>query len=158
MPHARSPRAINRRTRLFCHPLLLSGGYGLRKAILAAVVVILVIALGVGVYVQEQLSRPIPNVVAVSSFPATRTVEGQPPSLPWPPVGAAAVAVPNLGVVGTFGERSAHPIASIAKVMTAHVVLSDHPLAAGEQGPSATVTQEDVNIYLQGVSQGESTV
>jgi serine-type D-Ala-D-Ala carboxypeptidase (penicillin-binding protein 5/6) len=36
------------------------------------------------------------------------------------------------------------PIASVAKVMTAYVVLKHHPLRAGDDGPRFTVDQEDV--------------
>jgi serine-type D-Ala-D-Ala carboxypeptidase (penicillin-binding protein 5/6) len=35
-------------------------------------------------------------------------------------------------------------IASVAKVMTAYLVLRDHPLAAGEGGPTITLTYADV--------------
>src|SRR5262249_3564077 len=36
------------------------------------------------------------------------------------------------------------PIASVAKVMTAYLVLRDHPLGAGEAGPTITLTAADV--------------
>src|SRR5204863_7927683 len=36
------------------------------------------------------------------------------------------------------------PIASLAKVMTAYLVLHDHPLGAGEDGPTITLTEDDV--------------
>ena len=36
------------------------------------------------------------------------------------------------------------PIASVAKVMTAYLVLRDHPLQVGEDGPSITLTDVDV--------------
>ena len=34
------------------------------------------------------------------------------------------------------------PIASVTKVMTAYVVLRDHPLRAGASGPLITVDQQ----------------
>ena len=39
------------------------------------------------------------------------------------------------------------PIASVAKTMTALVILEQHPLAENEAGPSLTMTQQDVNDY-----------
>ncbi len=36
------------------------------------------------------------------------------------------------------------PIASVAKVMTAYLTLREHPLDAGEQGFSMTITAADV--------------
>jgi serine-type D-Ala-D-Ala carboxypeptidase (penicillin-binding protein 5/6) len=130
----------------------------LRKVLLALLLVVLLIGAGVGLYVQRALARPIPSVVATSLFPSERTIGGQPPSLPWPSQGAAAVSVPKLGVVGSFGGNVSRPIASIAKAMTAYVILQDRPLAPGEQGPTATATQDDVTIYLRAVAEGESTV
>src|SRR5207302_1935385 len=48
--------------------------------------------------------------------------------------------------------------ASITKVMTAYVLLLDHPLTAGEQGPTVTMTADDVNDYKQRQAAGESVV
>jgi D-alanyl-D-alanine carboxypeptidase (penicillin-binding protein 5/6) len=62
--------------------------------------------------------------------------------LPWPAEGQASVEVQGLGSLGSRGERTPVPIASVTKVMTAHVVLKDHPLAAGDPGPEITVDQQ----------------
>jgi D-alanyl-D-alanine carboxypeptidase (penicillin-binding protein 5/6) len=50
------------------------------------------------------------------------------------------------------------PIASVAKVMTAYVVLRDHPLEAGQEGPRITLTEEDAVDTERRVRQGESIV
>ncbi|MFI2215152.1 D-alanyl-D-alanine carboxypeptidase family protein [Streptomyces sp. NPDC020141] len=75
--------------------------------------------------------------------------------LPWPDDGQASVAVPGIGSLGTSGEQKPVPIASVAKVMTAYVVLREHPLRQGESGPRITVDQraEDESHSLD-----ESTV
>jgi len=39
------------------------------------------------------------------------------------------------------------PIASVAKVMTAYVILQDHPLRADEAGPTITVTADEAGAY-----------
>ena len=50
------------------------------------------------------------------------------------------------------------PIASLAKIMTAYVVLGDHPLAAGGSGPAITVTAADAAAYASDERQGQSVV
>jgi D-alanyl-D-alanine carboxypeptidase (penicillin-binding protein 5/6) len=62
--------------------------------------------------------------------------------LPWPGEGQASVEVQGLGSLGSRGERTPVPIASVTKVMTAYVVLEDHPLAAGDRGPDITVDRQ----------------
>lgn len=49
-------------------------------------------------------------------------------------------------------------MASTAKMMTALVVLEDHPLAPNEPGPVITVTRADVATYFAERNQGESVV
>lgn len=49
-------------------------------------------------------------------------------------------------------------MASTAKMMTALVVLEDHPLALNEAGPVITVTRADVATYFAERNQGESVV
>src|SRR5436305_1841252 len=62
--------------------------------------------------------------------------------LPWPAGGQASAEVAGLGSLGSRGEPGPVPIASVTKVMTAHVVLEDHPLGAGEPGPMITVDEQ----------------
>src|SRR5204863_9818904 len=50
------------------------------------------------------------------------------------------------------------PIASLAKVMTAYVVLRDHPLRLGEEGPTITLTDGDVADTERRRRQQESVV
>jgi D-alanyl-D-alanine carboxypeptidase (penicillin-binding protein 5/6) len=63
-------------------------------------------------------------------------------TLPWPAGGQASAEVQGLGSLGSRGDRNPVPIASVTKVMTAYVVLKDHPLAAGDAGPRITVDQQ----------------
>ncbi|MCF3963768.1 D-alanyl-D-alanine carboxypeptidase family protein, partial [Streptomyces fuscigenes] len=56
-----------------------------------------------------------------------------------PPGGQAALAVAGLGGAATPGAGVPVPLASVAKVMTARVVLADHPLRGGASGPAVTV-------------------
>jgi D-alanyl-D-alanine carboxypeptidase (penicillin-binding protein 5/6) len=41
-------------------------------------------------------------------------------------------------------NQHAAAIASVAKVMTAYLVLRDHPLRLGQDGPTITLTDADV--------------
>ena len=49
-------------------------------------------------------------------------------------------------------------MASTAKVMTALVVLEDHPLAINEPGPVLTVSRADVSTYFSELNQNESVL
>ncbi|MFJ8434879.1 D-alanyl-D-alanine carboxypeptidase family protein [Kitasatospora sp. NPDC094019] len=74
--------------------------------------------------------------------------------LPWPQEGQAAVAAAGVGVLGVAGAQRPVPIASVTKVMTAYVVLMDHPLRDGEEGPVITV---DARAAEEAGSVDEST-
>jgi serine-type D-Ala-D-Ala carboxypeptidase (penicillin-binding protein 5/6) len=65
------------------------------------------------------------------------------PGTVWPAYGQAAVQIGHFPVqVGP--NQHAAAIASVAKVMTAYVVLRDHPLQLGHEGPTITLTEADV--------------
>jgi D-alanyl-D-alanine carboxypeptidase (penicillin-binding protein 5/6) len=61
----------------------------------------------------------------------------------WPATGQAAYQLGRQPARTSPGERPV-PIASLAKVMTAYLVLRDFPLHGGSDGPSLTVTRADV--------------
>jgi serine-type D-Ala-D-Ala carboxypeptidase (penicillin-binding protein 5/6) len=65
------------------------------------------------------------------------------PSTVWPAQGQAAVKIGQSQVHAGPNQHPA-PIASVAKVMTAYLVLRDHPLQVGEDGPTITLTDADV--------------
>src|SRR4051812_27234418 len=75
-------------------------------------------------------------------------------ALPWPSEGQASAEVLGLGSLGTRGAQEPVPIASVTKVMTAYVVLKDHPLDAGEAGPQITI---DEQAEAESTSAEEST-
>ncbi|MEU4104488.1 serine hydrolase [Streptomyces tanashiensis] len=62
----------------------------------------------------------------------------RPMDLPWPTEGQSSAEVEGIGSLGTRGEQTPVPIASITKVMTAYVILTDHPMSADEQGKTVT--------------------
>jgi len=101
--------------------------------------------------------RPIPSVTPVHLLKATGVVPGDAPSLPWPARGSAAVGVAGLGFIATSGNERAIPAASVTKVMTALVLLTDKPLPQGQSGPTITLTDVDVQSYESDLAQKQST-
>ena len=91
--------------------------------------------------------RPIPAVAATGSVATSTTTSGTAPTLPWPSSGSAAVGVSSLGFIASSGNEKPVPAASVAKVMTAFVVLNDQPLKKSEQGPTIVITDADVQEY-----------
>jgi D-alanyl-D-alanine carboxypeptidase (penicillin-binding protein 5/6) len=102
--------------------------------------------------------QPIPEVSAGSSGPSQYVITGTPPSLPWPNVGSAAVGAPGLGLIAASGDVPAVPAASVAKVMTALVLLDDKPLTRGQPGPTLFMTDEDVATYSTDAADQQSVV
>jgi D-alanyl-D-alanine carboxypeptidase (penicillin-binding protein 5/6) len=79
------------------------------------------------------------------------------PSTVWPAQGQAAVQIGQSQVHAGPNEHAA-AIASVAKVMTAYVVLRDHPLQLGQDGPTVTLTNADVADTDRRGRQQESVV
>ena len=104
-----------------------------------------------------QYFRPLPVTAATSVVPAQERI-GSVPALPWPAQGEAALFVEGVGEVGSSGGVMPVPMASTAKLMTALLVLEDHPLALNQPGPTITVTRGDVNTYVAERNQNESVL
>jgi D-alanyl-D-alanine carboxypeptidase (penicillin-binding protein 5/6) len=62
----------------------------------------------------------------------------------WPAYGQAAFVQTGQSQVHAGPNQHTAPIASVAKVMTAYLVLRDHPLRAGQDGPTITLSDADV--------------
>ncbi|MHB1518822.1 MAG: D-alanyl-D-alanine carboxypeptidase family protein [Acidimicrobiales bacterium] len=119
----------------------------LGRTLLAITAGILVMALVIAVAVQLVRSPPAPVVSAALPTSLLRVPDPPGGSLPWPVQGAAALEIPGTITFPPVGTSSPVPIASITKVMTALVVLQDHPLALGAQGPMIGVTTAEVAQY-----------
>ncbi len=116
------------------------------------VLLVIVIVLGV-----VQLVRPVSQPTVALVAPTLR-VKGQRPSLPWPASGEAAVAVQGIGQMGSYGGNQPVPIGSVAKMMTALLVLEKHPLVLGAQGPTLTITAADQAAYQSIANTAQSLV
>ncbi len=104
---------------------------------------------GAASFVRVQLAKPDPQPLVRSVLPPSVGLTGQSfaSTLPWPAMGEGAVAVPALGIDVAPGPEQPVPVASLTKLMTAYVILHDHPLAPGVPGPNLTVTPADVEDY-----------
>jgi D-alanyl-D-alanine carboxypeptidase (penicillin-binding protein 5/6) len=116
-------------------------------------IVLLLVVLGLATW---NYLRPIPDVAASSGPPASEMTAGTPPVMPWPARGSAAVGVQSLGFIASSGNEQAIPAASVAKVMTALVILEDKPLKKGDPGPTITITDTDVQSYNADLANKES--
>jgi D-alanyl-D-alanine carboxypeptidase (penicillin-binding protein 5/6) len=103
--------------------------------------VLAVVAMTVGLVLQ--LGGGAPSATVVLSPPRLLAVGGSAPALPWPATGQAALAIPAAGVaLSPFPGRPA-PVASLTKMMTALVVLRDHPVGPRSPGPKVVMTAAD---------------
>ena len=110
---------------------------------------------GGGAYATTTLNAPIPAAAASVTDPAPIVAAAQ--VVDQPDFGAWAVgAVGFDGALATGNESTAMPIASIAKVVTALVLLDANPIPAGEGGPDIRYTDADVAIYWDMVAQNGS--
>ncbi|MEU2445062.1 D-alanyl-D-alanine carboxypeptidase [Streptomyces althioticus] len=91
------------------------------------------------VFAVVQNFRPLPTPTLVLTAQDSYTFEGGKPQIPWPENGQAALDVEGIGTFGSSGEQKPVPIASVAKVMTAYVILRDHPLKSGADGPKIEI-------------------
>ncbi|WP_309095313.1 D-alanyl-D-alanine carboxypeptidase [Streptomyces sp.] len=93
------------------------------------------------VFAVVQSVRPLPTPTLELTAKDSYTFEGGQTDIPWPTKGQAALDVQGIGTFGSSGEQKPVPIASVAKVMTAYVILRDHPLKSGAEGPKIDIDQ-----------------
>jgi hypothetical protein len=127
-----------------------------RRWLIPAGLALLVALLGVGAGLQW--TRPIPRPTFRPAVTTSVHIPGTSPSLPWPTTGSAALTMEGVGSLGQVGSTQPVPIASITKVMTAYVVLKDHPLGPGATGPAIPVTADTLSAYQLGLATQQSVV
>jgi serine-type D-Ala-D-Ala carboxypeptidase (penicillin-binding protein 5/6) len=121
--------------------------------IVGAFGVIVVMAVAVRVSTET-----VPSAAVRWTAPSVLRVPGPPPTLAWPSEGQAAMEVPGVGSFGSVGGDASLPIASMAKMMTAYIVLKDFPIGVGDNGFEYTVTARDVADLQARIALDESTV
>jgi len=126
------------------------------------VVVVLIVAIPVAVVAAIVYGVfaliPSPSAVPVAATARVPGFTGPRPSLAWPAHGQAAVGIQGDGLIGAHAATRPVPIASLAKVMTAYVVLRDHPLRGRGGGPSVAVDGADAAAFRADAAAGQSVV
>ncbi|MEU6817130.1 D-alanyl-D-alanine carboxypeptidase [Streptomyces sp. NPDC046860] len=105
-----------------------------RVKIWTPLVILLVVILGV-----VQATRALPQPTLALTAEDSHTFGGGKADIPWPADGQAALDVQGIGSFGSSGSGKPVPIASVAKVMTAYLILRDHPLKSGAEGPKIKI-------------------
>lgn len=128
----------------------------LKRRFAVGVVVVVVVAIVAGGMVQW--FRPVPQPTLQGLATGIR-IPGIAPMLPWPSTGEAALGVPGLGILGKVRGTRPVPIGALSGVLTAYVILKDHPLSTGgDTGPSIAVTPQTLAAYRAGSSAGEPEI
>ncbi|MYU36888.1 D-alanyl-D-alanine carboxypeptidase [Streptomyces sp. SID8358] len=94
------------------------------------------------VFAIAQAVRPLPDPTLSLSAAPTYTFGGEKLVMPWPEEGQGAVEVEGVGAIGSYGKEKPAPIASMAKVMTAYVILQGHPITGDQKGEQIEVDEQ----------------
>jgi D-alanyl-D-alanine carboxypeptidase (penicillin-binding protein 5/6) len=136
-----------------------SRGIRIRKLRVAGLLVVFA-ALAAAVGYHSLASSPSTAASAVDGLPSTHhdALGEAVPSTVWPRDGQAAFVRTGQSQIQAGPNQYAVPIASVAKVMTAFLVLRHHPLELDEDGPTITLTDADVADTDRRRGQEESVV
>ncbi|WP_052864672.1 D-alanyl-D-alanine carboxypeptidase family protein [Streptomyces niger] len=110
------------------------------------------------VFVIVQAVRPLPDPGLTLTSDATYSFDGSKPSMPWPSEGQAYVDVSGLGPIGSYGEQKPVPIGSVAKTMTAYIIMRDHPLKPGKPGKKIRIDKQAEEDGKKGAGHGDESV
>ena len=124
-----------------------------RRRFIGWLVAIVLIALIAGAV--TQWVRPLP--ASTLQIQGVR-LPGTAPTFAWPSTGEAAAAVEGSGALGQVRGSQPVPVAGLIDVLTAYVVLADHPLSQGADGPSIPVNNDTLSSYQNGQASQQSEV
>src|SRR4051794_14363278 len=113
----------------------------IRVAGLLVVIAAIAAALGYQLLASSSSTVASPNDAARSEDRGARGAAL--PSTVWPAYGQAAIQIGQSQIQADSNQHPA-PIASVAKVMTAYLLLRDHPLQLGQDGPTIALADADV--------------
>ena len=135
-------------------------GYRRRRgilALLAALACLAGFALAELETAPSEPATPPSGTVTPTAVPAAPRPERL-AAVSWPAQGVSAADINGFGVVAGPGATRPVAIASVAKVMTAYVILHDHPLPSGRSGPDIAVQPSEAAAYPSQVRDGDSLV
>jgi len=125
-----------------------------------AVGLVVVTAAIIGTVVYQSASSSAtspPQPVTAQPNPVTPR-NGPLGTIAWPASGVSAADISGIGILPGPGARQPVPIASVAKMMTAYIILRDHPLGAGEPSAPIVVQPGEAAAYPAQVRNGDSLV
>ncbi len=117
---------------------------------------LLIVAIIIAAYITTFLLLPLKPIYATKLQLPVATSGTL--NVTWPASEQAAIGVLGSGALVSNGVQTPLPTASIAKVVTALTVLQKYPLKLGEQGPTITITNADVNDYNNFVAEDGSVI
>jgi len=80
-------------------------------------------------------------------------------NITWPTdIRYGVIGTVQSGIISKTPNQGQWPLASVAKIMTAYIILKDHPLSIGQEGPTFTITQKEINEYEAFKKDGQSVV
>lgn len=123
-----------------------------------AFVLVTVLIVLAGAAAARATTEPMPGLNVKAVAPTSVVLAGPRAPLAWPSGGEAAVEIQGLAPLGSSGPSNAVPIASLAKIMTAYLLLRDHPVPAGQDGFTLTVSSSDVAAFQTDLAQQGSVV
>ncbi len=135
-----------------------SRGYGTSRLSAGALgklaIVIIVLLVAASAF---QMMRPVPLPQPRATL-FSAIIPGAKPSLPWLGQGSGEVDVQSVGAIASMNPDTELPLGSVAKIITALVIVKDHPLALGSEGPTIQVSSSDVALYNTMHSQNDSVI
>ena len=143
MPYRK--RASTRRTRI-------------RKIRVAGLLVVIAATAALGYRLLASSSSTTASPIGVLLSERRGAAGESVPSTFWPADGQAAFVQGGQPRIQAGPNQHVAAIASVAKVMTAYLVLRDHPLLPGQDGPTITLTDDDVADTDRRRGQEESVV
>jgi serine-type D-Ala-D-Ala carboxypeptidase (penicillin-binding protein 5/6) len=119
---------------------------------------VVVVLASAGLVADRRIENPLPQPTAAGGRLSSSVVPGSSPAPPWPMSGQAAVAIPALGYAEQSGPEQPVPIASLTKMTTAVVVLRDHPVPLGSNGPTITITADEAAQFGVDLDNDETNI
>jgi len=115
--------------------------------------VLALVVVGGAAFASVRLTRTPPPPRLQFGLPADLPLApGHAPAIPVPTTGSFDLVSSDLGRLAVLAPNAVVPIGSVAKVMTALVVLQQRPLTGLGSGPTYTITSQDVSLYNQVVA------
>lgn len=125
-----------------------------KKKLRWPIFIILMVAV---ILVIVQIVRPFGKPKIVLTINPNPSVAGD-LNLNWPRNAQGAICIANKELISKTPDQSPKPTASVAKIMTAYLILKNHPLTTFNDGPTLVLTAEDEKTYVHDKNDGQSVV